>query len=194
MKLLVMLVLCSLVIVGTGCSGNSQSDSDKGEAEEVRNYKTMYFSCTASTSIESWLTIRLSGDSIGTISKLSLEDDGSVLIEARVKKDVSIPADSKICIDRINVFGTKELWITPGASTDYLTSSDTTEFDCTEIDITGTNKNKETSTSWVIIQIDSADANSGSTINLDSMVYKSQIESESPEEHARLFGKHDSID
>jgi phospholipid/cholesterol/gamma-HCH transport system substrate-binding protein len=70
--------------------------------------------------------VRLAGVEVGLVKKLQVfVDDGDsrktkVRVNAWIKDDIAIPADSKITINQLGILGEKYLEIIPGNSTDVI--------------------------------------------------------------------------
>jgi len=73
--------------------------------------------------------VKLSGIKIGYVDNIKLEKDTYfAIVDLRIEKDVSIPADSRAAVSTSGLLGGKYISINPGASEENLASNGQLKF------------------------------------------------------------------
>ena len=65
-------------------------------------------------------TVSIAGVPIGAVTRLSLSDDFSAIVEMRVRKDIRVPEDSVASVRSKGLLGDKFVSLSPGGSDRYL--------------------------------------------------------------------------
>ena len=82
--------------------------------------------------------VRLSGIKVGYIDKLTLEKDTYfAIVKLKVRKDITIPADSRAIVATSGLLGSKYIRIAPGSEDKNLTNNERIKFTQSAINIEG---------------------------------------------------------
>ena len=96
-----------------------------GILSSCSNDKILFLKINNADGIEAKSPVLLNGIKIGEIDKVNLNEDGIIIVQLGIDKDINLPSDSHFRIKRPSLLGTSTLVAYPGKSSTDILEGDT---------------------------------------------------------------------